>query len=153
MKYKYIFLFATIVFAIICASCTIEISKNGKLDGFWHLVRVDTLNTRKSCDLSQQRIFWGVQYKLINVKNVDVDNQGFYLRFDQTADSLFVHTPYVNHWHQDNGANGGDIPVADATRLVPFGISNLEDHFKKEALDGSKMILKSSKLRLYFDRF
>lgn len=153
MKYTEKNFIVAAVFAAVFASCTIETSRNGKLDGFWHLVRIDTLDTGKSRDLSRQRIFWGVQYKLINVKDADRNEQGYYLRFERVKDSLFVHTPYANHLHQDQGADGGDIPIDDAKLLAPFGINRLEEHFKTEALDGSKMILKSSRLRLYFDSF
>lgn len=134
-------------------SCTIEMSRNKGFDGFWHLVRIDTLRTGGSKDMSRQRVFWGVQHELIHVKNVDSDSAGYYLRFARTENTLFIHTPYANHGHQDAGPNGGDIPVNDVTWLAPFGINRLEEYFRTETLDERKMILKSSMLRLYFDRF
>ena len=57
------------------ASCEIETSDNGDFDGFWHLERVDTLATGGTLDLSKKRVFWGVQYKLISVRDVDVDKE------------------------------------------------------------------------------
>lgn len=135
------------------ASCEIETSDNGDFDGFWHLERVDTLATGGTLDLSKKRVFWGVQYKLISVYDIDKEGIfGYYLRFKQTSDQIVTHTPYKNNWHQDV-ENGGDHPIDDPTQLAPYGINNLEEEFVKEKLDGGQMILRSKTLRLKFKRF
>lgn len=135
------------------ASCEIETSDNGDFDGFWHLERVDTLATGGTLDLSKKRVFWGVQYKLISVYDIDKEGTfGYYLRFKQTSDQIVTHTPYKNNWHQDV-ENGGDHPIDDPTQLAPYGINNLEEEFVKEKLDGGQMILRSKILRLKFKRF
>lgn len=135
------------------ASCEIETSDNGDFDGFWHLERVDTLATGGTLDLSKKRVFWGVQYKLISVYDIDKEGTfGYYLRFKQTSDQIVTHTPYKNNWHQDV-ENGGDHPIDDPTQLTPYGINNLEEEFVKEKLDGGQMILRSKTLRLKFKRF
>lgn len=150
-------LFKTIMatFAIATlASCEIETSDNGDFDGFWHLERVDTLATGGTANLSKKRMFWGVQHKLISVRDVDKDaSSGYYLRFVQTRDKITTKSPYKNNWHQDNGEDGGDIPVDDPTLLAPYGINNLEEEFVKEKLNGGQMILRSKTLRLKFKRF
>ena len=136
------------------ASCEIETSDNGDFDSFWHLERVDTLATGGTCDLSKKRVFWGVQYKLISVYDTDKEGTfGYYLRFTQTRDKIVTKSPYKNNWHQDNGEDGGDIPVDDPTQLAPYGINNLEEEFVKEKLNGGQMILRSKTLRLKFKRF
>ena len=66
--------------------------------------------------------------------------------------SLKLSSPYINHWHQDK-EDGGDIPVDDPEILRPYGIQNLEENFAVEALSGSKMILRSKELKLYFTNF
>ena len=143
---------ATMIAAM--TSCTIETSDNGNFDGFWHLEQVDTLATGNTLDMSGKRVFWGVQYKLISVRDVDVDKQhGYYLRFTQTSDKIVTHTPYKDNWHQDKGDDGGDHPIDDPTLLAPYGINNLEEEFVKEKLDGGQMILRSKTLRLKFKRF
>lgn len=135
------------------ASCEIETSDNGDFDGFWHLERVDTLATGGTLDLSKKRVFWGVQYKLISVYDIDKEGTfGYYLRFKQTRDQIVTHTPYKNNWHQDV-ENGGDHPIDDPTQLAPYGINNLEEEFVKEKLNGGQMILRSKTLRLKFKRF
>jgi len=133
-------------------SCTLETSSNGNLDGFWHLVSIDTLANGRVGDLSESRVFWGIEGKLINAKNIDTNSEGYYFRFTQTSDSLVLKEPYANYWHEDGTAKGGDIPVTDASVLAPYGINGLEDHFLIEALSGGKMILKSNTLRLMFKK-
>ena len=149
-------LFKTILaaFALVTlASCEIETSDNGDFDGFWHLEHVDTLATGGTLDLSKKRVFWGVQYKLISVYDIDKEGTfGYYLRFKQTSDQIVIHTPYKNNWHQDV-ENGGDHPINDPKLLAPYGINNLEEEFVKEKLDGGQMILRSKTLRLKFKRF
>ena len=136
------------------ASCEIETSGNGDFDGFWPLERVDTLATGGTLDLSKKRVFWGVQYKLIYVRDIDKDrSSGYYLRFVQTRDKITTMSPDKGNWHQDNGEDGGDHPIDDPTLLAPYGINNLEEEFVKEKLNGGQMILRSKTLRLKFKRF
>lgn len=135
-------------------SCTIETSDNDGLDGFWHLEQVDTLATGHTMSLADRRVFWGVQAKLISVRDVDTDHDhGYLLRFRQTADSLITHSPYKDNWHEDIGDNGGDHPVDDPTLLAPYGINALEEGFAKERLSGGKMVLRSKTVRLHFKKF
>ncbi len=139
--------------AALLGSCDLETSDNGDLDGYWHLERVDTLATGGTFDCSGQRLFWGIELRLINVSDKDRDGLGYYFRFEQTGDSLFLGKAYKNNWHQDNGEDGGDIPVDDVEPLRHYGVNRLEEHFAKEALSGSKMVLRSKELRLSFTRF
>ena len=76
--------------ALMFSSCTLESSDNGDLDGFWHLESVDTLATGKTEDFSQRYVFWGVEHKLIAVKETDTNREKFYFRFEQTGDSLKI---------------------------------------------------------------
>lgn len=133
-------------------SCDIEASGNGKLDGFWHLERVDTLATGGVTDYSDRRIFWGVQHKLISVK--DYEKESFYCRFQQTGDSLVVNSPHLNHGHQDSGEDGGDIPMTEVSdNLRNCGINQLEERFRKLRLTNEEMTLVDEKLILIFKRF
>ena len=140
--------------ALMFSSCTLESSDNGDLDGFWHLESVDTLATGKTEDFSQRYVFRGVEHKFIAVKETDTNREKFYFRFEQTGDSLKITQVYKNHWHQDQGEEGGDIPVDELSDdLQHYGINALPEGFKKEALSGSKMILKSKTVRLKFKKF
>ena len=147
---------AAVMAGLAFTACGVEFegTDNGKLDGFWHLEQVDTLATGGVADYSGKRVFWGVQAKLISMYDTDTDsNHGYYTRFTQTADSLFIHTLYKDNWHEDSGEDGGDHLLTDYTPMRPYGINAMEDHFAKEKLGGSRMVLKSKTLRLHFRRF
>lgn len=134
-------------------SCEVETSDNGSLDGFWHLEQVDTLATGGICDFSDKRVYWGVQYQLVSISDYDLFKgyRGYYSRFTQTHDSLILTKLYRNYWHQNVG---GDIPVEEVNdSLRSCGINTLEEHFAKESLNNSQMILKNKNLRLHFRKF
>ena len=136
--------------------CEMETTDNGDLDGFWHLESVDTLSTGGTCSYKERKVFWGVQHKLIAIRNFapNAASNGYYVRFNQTGDSLIISSPYANHWHQDYGDDGGDVPVTEINaELRELGMNNLEEHFKKERLSGSKMVLSNKEYRLSFTKF
>ena len=150
-------LLATLATTLMLASCNIETSDNGPLDGFWHLEQVDTLATGGTTDYSSGYVFWGVQKDLIYIKDSSNSSVGaYYLRFNQTQDSLHITKIYLDHGHEDNPYHeqGGDIPVEAIDRnLRFFGLNALPEHFKKEAINGNRMILSTKKLRLKFKKF
>ena len=150
-------LLATLATTLMLASCNVETSDNGPLDGFWHLERVDTLATGGTTDYSSGYVFWGVQKDLIYIKDSSNSSVGaYYLRFSQTQDSLHITKIYLDHGHEDNPNHeqGGDIPVEAIDRnLRFFGLNALPEHFKKEAINGNRMILSTKKLRLKFKKF
>lgn len=131
------------------SSCSIESSNNGDLDGYWHLERIDTIATGGVNDLSEQRLFWSVNNKLLMLRG---DSSSYFMRFRQTADSLVVFSPYLNGGHEDI-EGGGDHLVNNPVLLHPYGIGRLEEHFVKESMSGSHMVLRSPELRLYFRKF
>lgn len=139
-----------VLFALaISASCTIEKSNNGDLDGYWHLESIDTIRTGGKCDLSHQQLFWGVQHKLLLLNG---GSTSFLYRFKQTGDSLILLTPYINGGHEDV-EGGGDTPLTDPSGLRQYGIQHLEEHFLKEKLGGSYMVLRTDSFRLNLRRF
>lgn len=150
-------LLAVLATPFLLASCNVETSDNGPLDGFWHLERVDTLATGGSTDYHKGYVFWGVQKDLMYIKDSSNGSIGaYYLRFNQTHDSLHVTKIYLDHGHEDNPNHeqGGDIPVeAIDNNLRQLGINALPEHFKKEALNANHMILSTEKLRLKFKKF
>lgn len=127
---------------LVGGSCTFESSDNGDLDGFWHMVSVDTLSTGTTCDLSEQTVFWAVQHKLLYLR--DYRHASFITRFRQTADSLRVYEIYYYDRAQ------GDPAVTDASVLAPYGLDSLDNGFAIEQLSGSNMSLRSRRLRLHF---
>lgn len=136
------------------SSCTLESSDNGDLDGFWHLESIDSLQNGKTVEVSSQKLFWGVEHKLIAARKENKVGECYYFRFEQTSDSLKITKVYIDHWHQDQGDNGGDIPLDEVTdNLRLYGVNEIPEGFEKEALSSSKMILRSKTVRLKFKKF
>lgn len=128
------------------AACEIESHDNGKIDGFWHLEYIDTLETGGILDVSNEKLFWSVQVRLLEVSNRSKGSK-FIFSFRQADGSLYLSDPLVSNRGE------GDIIVEDPSVLAPYGINSLEETFSVEALDGSKMILRSETLRLKLKKF
>lgn len=119
-------------------SCSLETSDNGKLDGFWRLVSIDTIATQGT--LNTENKYWAFQYNLLCIQN---QNYHYLLRFKHTDDSLIVSEPYK--------ATGlGDTLLKTADSLKPFGINSTEEHFKVVYLSSQRMELESQTLKLKF---
>lgn len=145
---------AIILSMVSLSSCTLESSGNGDLDGFWHLESLDSLKSGKTVDVSNQKIFWCVEHKLIAARKGNKEIESCYFRFEQTSDSLKITQVFIDHGHQDNGEDGGDIPLGEVTDYLRlYGVNEIPEGFLKEALSGSKMILRSKTVRLKFRKF
>lgn len=141
-------------FVMVFSSCEMETSKNGDLDGYWHLESIDTLENGKTCDFSARKVFWGIEHKLILIKDLEVGPfDGFYMRFNQAGDSLLIPKAYRKNQNYHEGDDDAPISADDMEDLRKYGINNLPEGFAKEALSGSKMILRSKTLRLKFKKF
>lgn len=144
-------IFFALAAVVMCLSalvsgCTLETSGNGKLDGYWHMTAVDTIATGGTCDLSEKRLFWGVQAKLINLSDRDNLSYDIFMRFEKTTSVLRLYEPYQNNRTE------GDPVIEDATLLEPFGLESLEQSFKIEELKGKKMTLATENLRIHFNK-
>ena len=148
MKKIFLLLIASLPFLM---SCDLETSDNGNLDGYWHLMSVDTLATSKQCDMSKQKVFWAVQVNLIQLRGADHVKEGgegreFYERFELKNNMLSLYDP-----HEKDRENGD--PVITEERLSclhPYGINNLKEQFEVLDINNHEMILKSSMLVLRF---
>ena len=127
-------------------ACEIESHDNGKIDGFWHLEHIDTLATGGTLDVSNEKLFWSVQVRLLEVSNKTTGAK-YIFSFRQANGSLYLSDPLVSDRIK------GDPVVEDAKVLAPYGINSLDETFAVEALDGKKMILKSETLRLKLKKF
>ncbi len=136
------FIFPLIACAL--ASCELETSGNGGLDGYWHLEQVDTLATGGVTDLSEDYRFWAFQYRLLNVSGY---NSSYLLRFSHEGDSLFLSDPYVND------RKNGDIQLEDQEPPRTYGINGLTERFRIEQLKGTNMVLSNKTLKLRLKKF
>jgi hypothetical protein len=147
LRYILIALPALLLLPLALTSCEMETSDNGKLDGFWHLERVDTLATGGTCDLSEQLLFWSVQAKLLGVSDRNYRLQSAFFRFEHANGTLRLYEP------REDERMEGDPDITDTSLLAPFGINSLDETFSVERLTGSEMVLKTNALRLVFKRF
>lgn len=143
-KLLYIF-----IFMLALSSCTLETSDNGKLDGFWHLERIDTISTGGALDMRDDKIFWAVENKLLQFQG---GSATYTFHFNNTGDSLILIDPYHSYGHEENG-QGGDVEVKDAKELRQYGVQHLNERLYKESLKGSSMVLRTDSVRLYFRKF
>lgn len=145
MKTRHIITLMATAFALLLVSCDMHTSDNGKLDGMWHLVGVDTLDGGH-LDLSNQTKFWMFQSNLMQLSNT---NRGELIicRFNQSGDSLAVSEPRVSN------RNVGDTLITKPAVLSPYGINALNESFFIEKLQSDKMILRTDRLTLNFKKF
>ena len=127
-------------------SCDIESSKNGNLDGFWHLERVDTISTYGSLDLSQEKLFWAFQKDLLQLRG---DEQEFYLRFNHHDNYLDLSDPRLRDREKDDPA----ISSSTMYLILPYGINEEEESFQVVTLDNDNMVLRNQNLQLWFRKF
>lgn len=139
---------AAVLLTMVLASCDLETSGNGKLDGMWHLERIDSVGGA-SADLSSHRVYWKFQSKLLELWDADGVNEQILMRFERKAGVLRVYEPC--RYNRDG--NEGDRPMTDAAPLAPYGINALEASFRVEKLSSGRMILSDDSLRLYFKKF
>ena len=118
-------------------ACHMESSENGHLDGFWHLVRVDTLSTGGTSDLHQDYFFWAFQFQLLSVRNTQKSPEEYFLRFQRQGDELVLSHPF------QYVLQGKDAPVENIDLLRPFGINNQEERFRIVHLSSRRMTLQS----------
>ena len=123
-------------------ACHMESSENGHLDGFWHLVRVDTLSTGGTSDLHQDYFFWAFQFQLLSVRNTQKSPEEYFLRFQRQGDELVLSHPF------QYVLQGKDAPVENIDLLRPFGINDQEERFRIVHLSSRRMTLRNNFLVL-----
>ena len=140
-----------IMLLLFLTSCELETSDNGDFDGYWHLVGVDTLANGKHKDLSQQCVFWAVQFHLIQLKGADRMDEGgmgreCYETFQLESNQLILSNP-----HEKNREAGDPVITEENLFLLrPYGINSLTEHFDVQQLNKDEMTLQSATLRLHF---
>ena len=136
---KITFLFAAL---LLLTRCEIEFSNNGKLDGFWQLIAVDTLATQHTSDLKTSGRTWAFQGRLLEMRDTKGGYSDLYFSFEHRGDSLFLDSPYLSDRDAD------DIKITDVNIVRPYGVNGLKEGFEIESLSNNKLILRSKTLRL-----
>ena len=135
--------------ALLFVSCSLETDNDaGKMEGMWHLVKIESITTVASEDLSEQVIFWSFQAKLLQMDDKTGMHNSYLYRFRIGDNQLTLISPY--QYDRENG----DRPLtAYESTLGLYGIKSLTPVFRIEKLDRRKMILNDDSVRLYFDKF
>lgn len=148
MKANKIFILLALAASCAMGSCTLETSDNGDLDGYWHLEGADTLPEGGHADLSEERLFWSFQNKLLQFTDYKENGNGHFIsRFEKSRDSLTLSDFY--HYDREHG----DSLIKTPDYVRPYGVSQIPERFHIERLKGDKMILKSKHLRLSLKKF
>ena len=140
MKYLSI-LFA---FMFCLSACELETSHNGKLDGWWLLTAVDTLQTGGHANVEAQQCTWAFQGRLLELRDVSGQRGDYLLSFAQHDNDLLLSHPYLS------ARDSGDIAVQTPQPLHSYGIQTLSEQFLITAINRQRMVLTSASLRLYF---
>jgi hypothetical protein len=125
--------------------CDLETTNNGDLDGYWHLEQVDSLLNQRSVDYGQNKIFWSVQFELLQLSNLEDNTIIYKLVYDNRQLTL------ANPCMFDRA--DGDTLVTNVEVLRPYGVNSLQESFKVVNLESRKMILESPVLRLHFKKY
>ena len=120
--------------------------ESGKLGGYWHLTRIDTLATGGYADLHEAPLFYAVEGGILEVRNVD-KNEFLMFRYNHVGNTLSLYDARYND------RNISDAAIDAVEVLRPYGINKLEESFIVEELNGNHLVLRSDLLKLYFDKF
>lgn len=129
-----------------CGKIELEHSENGKLDGNWHLVTVDSLDNGRKADFSKDYIFWQVQGTLFQAFDATNTNIKYVFRLEYSDNRVRIGNARLNDRVKD------DPVVEDVAILQPLGINALQEDFIVERLTGKHLTLKGHYLRLSFRR-
>ena len=141
---KYLSILFALVFCL--SACELETSHNGKLDGWWLLTAVDTLQTGGHANVEAQQCTWAFQGRLLELRDVPGQRGDYLFSFTQHGDDLLLSHPYLS------ARDSGDIAVQTPQPLHPYGIQILSEQFSIITIDRQHMVLTSASLRLYFRR-
>lgn len=146
--FQYLIFSFSAFFIFSFASCELETSGNGDLDGFWHLVQVDTLQTGGVNDTSKELFFWSFQVNLLEFSDRSYHIPIYMARFNHENGQLKVTQPCL--YNRDEGNEM--VTEENVKDISPYGLNALEETFRVEELSGSRMTLSNGTLRLYFKK-
>ena len=120
----------------------LEMSHNGKLEGYWHIVEFDTLATGGVCNMSEGTLFWGVQMHLMSFYDSSSKVANLFSHFEKTDSTL----RFYDFFRDDRLA--GDHRETDISAMRLYGINDLNETFSIEHLSSNSLILKGTRLRI-----
>ena len=142
-----IYTILAISLAAILASCDLETSSNGKLDGYWKMASIDSIESGTAVSMKEELRFWAFQHKLLQLIDRNSRAASYFMRFEKNGSSLRLYEPY-HHKSQLS-----DEPLEDISKLKAYGLSEADQTFNIEKLSGSTMILSNGKVRINFKKY
>ena len=139
------FIMLSVLSLFFLVGCELETTGNGDLDGYWHLEQVDTLSSQRSVDYGQARIFWSIQFKLLQLSDLENNTIIYNLVYDNQQ--LTLANPYMFD------RADGDTLVTDVEVLRRYGVNALQENMKVVSLQSDRMVLESPVLRLHFKKY
>lgn len=141
----------TLLMVCLCmmlSSCKLHTSHNGNLDGLWQVMVKENLTTGETVDMRDFNASWSVQDDLLMMR-MDGSSELIW-RFSLKDNILTLSDPYISARF---GEANTDVKLEDASVVVPYGLSALEEYLKVIQLDGDDMILESGTSRLVFRKY
>lgn len=123
-------------------ACELETSGNGDLDGLWKMQGIDSLSSGSFVDMSQRQVAYSVQMNLLQLSGI---GSSVFCRFEHKGDSLIIYDPRAK--------DSINPYITNIEVLRPYGITRMPMPFHVDALSGSRMILSSDSIRLYFEKY
>lgn len=142
-KLVYLFLSAFLVLT----ACDFETSDNGDLDGYWQLKQIDTLATNGTTDMRESGLFWAVQVRLLELRDIQSHNINILFRFDHTGNQLRIYDPIADN------RQISDSVITDLSTLQPYGIEHADETLTIEKLNSECMILTNQSYRFHLRKY
>lgn len=139
------FIMLSVLSLFFLVGCTLETTDNGDLDGYWHLEQIDSLTSQRSVDYGQARIFWSIQFKLLQLSDLENNTIIYNLVYDNRQLTLADPCMFDR--------TDGDTLVTDVEVLRRYGVNALQENMKVVSLQSDRMILESPVLRLHFKKY
>lgn len=154
MKRLYYILILPLLFITLSlGSCSFEtdtVDGDGKIEGMWHLESIEYLgqsnNSKDSVqDLSNKRLFWSFQHKLLKLNDADGYVNQLLCRFTVGNGKLNLTEFYIQYRDRDSLIN-------DVSQYVPYGIYSANPSFDYN-ISGGRLTLRTDSTVLRLRKF
>lgn len=126
-----------------------EFSDNGTLDGLWYLNQKGNSQTDQITDVSDARITWGFQGKILKLMPWNANGLEYMMRFEHSNNQLILSEAF-----QNDRVNGDEFYNNDSLCLFQkYGITHIPDTFDIIQLNRKKMELHNDRIHLYFMKY
>ena len=128
-----------------------KVPANGKLDGMWKLVTIQTPEATRNVEDTQT--FLSIQLQMVQWDVIG--RKQFYSRFEQFGDSIRFYDFTYSSKHRDK--EDDDEPVAPSQiqqgALDEWGIHTTDARYRTRQLDGQALVLEKADTVLFLRKF